>query len=202
MRYALNRSAVALVLAALAACSASNNTGGTVTETDAGNTGRTDVVSGGNDSSAPPADTGARDAGSTPRDTGSTARDTGPTDPYNYGTCGRTVIQALCMCSQTNQACQQTALQRSTSCVQCMTDMQTACCPAEVQAVQDCIQTNMCADQNCVTTRCGTQVNTATTCVNQRLQMQAMGGGGACVDAYLGCLGDLPTMQAAVCGSF
>ena len=191
----MNRSAVALVFAALAACSASNTSGGNTTgDTDSGVTPGADVVSGGSDAGVR-TDTGVR--------TDSGARtDAGSTDPYNFGMCGRSVIQALCQCGPTDQNCQQTALQRSMACVQCMADFQTTCCPTEVNAVQDCFTNSGCMDQACAVRACMTQINAATMCVNSRLQMQAMSGGGACIDGYLRCLGDLPTMQAAVCASF
>lgn len=199
----MNRSATMLFVLSLAACSASAPGGGGTVTGDGGTGGGSDVVTGGGeagiaDSGAPRTDAG----GTTPRDSGSTARDTGPSDRFNYGTCGRTVIQALCRCGMTDQNCQQTALQRSQECLTCMGDFQTTCCPTEVQAIQDCVAMSGCMDQQCAIRMCMSRITAATTCVNTRLQREAMGGGGACVDAYLGCLGDLPTMQQAVCSSF
>ncbi|MFO0628321.1 MAG: hypothetical protein U0325_22295 [Polyangiales bacterium] len=194
----MNRFAYVLLSLSLAACSSPTSGGGGAT--DAGTTAGNDVVNA-------PADSGTttpRDSGTTtPRDSGTTTRrDSGPADPFNYGMCGRSVIQALCMCNMTNQSCQQAALQRSMECVTCMGNFQSTCCPAEITAVQDCFTNSGCMDQQCATRMCMSQINTATMCVQGRLQREAMAGGGACVDAYIGCLGDLPTMQTAVCGSF
>jgi hypothetical protein len=194
----VNRFAYVLLSLSFAACNATSNTGGGGNN-DAGTTGGNDVVTAPSDSGTTP----RTDSGTTPRtDSGTTARDSGPVSPFNYGTCGRTVIQALCMCGAMDQNCQQTALQRSMSCVTCMAEFQTTCCPTEVNAVQDCFTNSGCMDQQCAVRMCMTQINAATMCVNGRLQREAMAGGGACVDAYVGCLGDLPTMQPAVCGSF
>lgn len=195
----MNRFVVALAALSFAACSSPVSSGGGGNSQDAGTTGGSDVVTGGGgDSSTPGTDSGT----TTPRaDSGTAARDTGPADPFNYGTCGRTVARALCMCGAMDANCQQAALQRSMACVTCMAEFQTTCCPSEVQAVQDCFTSSGCMDQQCATRMCMSQINAATTCVNMRLQREAAGGG-ACADAYLGCLGDLPTMQSAVCSSF
>ncbi|MEZ4390824.1 MAG: hypothetical protein R3A48_06975 [Polyangiales bacterium] len=194
----MNRFAVVIAALSFAACSSPVSSGGGGGNTqDAGATGG-DVVTGGGDSSTPGTDSG----GTPPRtDSGTTPRDSGPTDPFNYGTCGRNVAQALCMCGAMDANCQQGALQRSMACVSCMAEFQTTCCPSEVQAVQDCFTNSGCSDQNCALQMCMTQINAATACVNMRLQREAAGGG-ACADAYIGCLGDLPTMQSAVCSSF
>ena len=117
----------------------------------------------------------------------------------NFGTCGRSVVEAICACGN-DQNCAQMALNSSpVTCQQCLGQAQNQCCPAQSMAFNTCVQTNMCSDLACARTMCGMQIAAFEMCLQTNLTAEAMAGGGRCTMLQAPCLGDLATMGAAAC---
>jgi hypothetical protein len=96
--------------------------------------------------------------------------------------------------------CQNAAINADMGCVECLGANQQSCCPTEFGAINTCAMSAGCMDLGCVMSMCARQIMALQTCYNNRLQTEAMAGGGACVMGYIGCLGDIVTMgPAAVC---
>jgi hypothetical protein len=117
----------------------------------------------------------------------------------NFGSCGRTVVAAICACGN-DQNCAQMALNTSPqTCQQCLGQAQGQCCPTQFMAFNTCVQTNMCSDLACARAMCGMQIAAFEMCLQTNLTAEAMAGGGRCTMLQEPCLGDLATMGAAAC---